>query len=98
MNDILVKLHSCSVVCFERFSTSEKVVESWDVEYQLVKKCYTGVVELSDVNSGDKVFEVLADTFEPKVGERGEDATCEGLRMSVCLVWARSRGSKLNGK
>jgi hypothetical protein len=43
MNAVLVKYHACSFVCLKHFGTSEKGVQVWGVEYQLIKERYIGV-------------------------------------------------------
>jgi hypothetical protein len=45
MDPVLVKYHACSFVRLEHFGASEKGVEEWGIEYQLIKKRYIGVPE-----------------------------------------------------
>ena len=46
-------------------------MESWDVEYRLIKEIDKNLVKEGNIDLGDKVFKVLAHDLAPKFSERG---------------------------
>jgi hypothetical protein len=69
-----------------------------DIKDELIEELYMDIVEERSVDSGHEVLQVLADTFESDVGERGEDGACQWRWMSDSSVKVRSRGFENDGK
>jgi hypothetical protein len=49
----------------------------WNVENEAQEKVYSEVMQLGGIDSGDEILQVLADACERKVGEGGEESTCQ---------------------
>jgi hypothetical protein len=77
INLVIIKLHRCSAASLEDLSTRAKVIELWNVECWDVKKPYSDVLKQRCIESGEKVFHILAETFEAKLGKRREDSRRE---------------------
>ena len=55
-------------------------MELWKVEDGIYKVLCAEEVEQRDIKSGEKVFKVLANSTEVKIGESGEDCARQGRR------------------
>jgi len=65
-----------------------EVHEEYDVE----------VIEKSDIDSGQKVLQILIDTFEYKFGESREDKACEWRQTSALLGRGEIEGKRIENQ
>ena len=50
----------------------------WCVEYDIIEKVYSQVVELRRIDAGHEVVQIFADPLELKICETGEDVGLPG--------------------
>jgi hypothetical protein len=61
------KLHPGLIEWFEPFSTTNEMLELWNLKDVMHEECYMELVEQGSIDLSDKVFKVLANAMEVKV-------------------------------
>ena len=83
LDRVSVKEEINSIRRLESIGTKRELGEVWNVKDELMEKHCIKVNEIRGINTSNKVIQVLADAFEVKIGESGEDNSCARKQTSV---------------
>ena len=83
--------HLCVVECLELLCVTDEPVKLWDVKVEVHGKYDVEVVEKRDIDSGQKVLQILMNASAHKFGESGEKKTCGRRPRSACCVGTKSK-------
>jgi hypothetical protein len=61
----------------QRLPSTDKLVELWCVEYDLIKEGYVQFVKSRGIDPGQDHLQIFAGSFEFESGKTREDRTCK---------------------